>query len=234
MRDGAAQVGQIYLRHHAGHRIPVEIHVIPLRGEDGTITGAAEIFAEHVSVPEFTSQDLVFSACGCLDEETGVPNHALTESYLREQLGLLENHHIPFAVFVVRADSLHDFQALHGREAGVAILSAVSRTLRHSSLTRDGIHSGTAALTMKTTSAAAEVTKPWWRPSGHGVGADGLVRIAVVGAAGKRRRSRVLAGMAFGSPCSFALTTVACGGSGGCKGAGRTPPGTYSPTITAP
>jgi diguanylate cyclase (GGDEF)-like protein len=83
-------------------------------------------------VPEFASQNLVFSACGCLDQETGVPNHALTESYLREQLDLFEKHHIPFAVFVVRADSLHDFQGLHGREAGVAILSAVARTLRHS------------------------------------------------------------------------------------------------------
>jgi diguanylate cyclase (GGDEF)-like protein len=74
----------------------------------------------------------VYSACGCLDEETGVPNHALTESYLREQLDLFDSHHIPFAIFVVRAESLDAFESLHGQEAAVAILSAVARTLRHS------------------------------------------------------------------------------------------------------
>jgi diguanylate cyclase (GGDEF)-like protein/PAS domain S-box-containing protein len=132
MREGTARTGQIFLRHHSGYRIPVEIHVIPLHAEDGTIAGAAEIFSEHVSVPEFTSQNLVFAACGCLDEPTGVPNHGLTESYLREQLGLFNHHHIPFAVFVVRADRLHDFEVFHGHDAELAILSAIARTLRHS------------------------------------------------------------------------------------------------------
>jgi PAS domain S-box-containing protein/diguanylate cyclase (GGDEF)-like protein len=132
MHSGTAHSRQIYLRHHAGHRIPVEVHVVPLHAEDGTIRGAAEIFTENLAAPEFSNQSLVFAACGCLDEETGVPNHGLSESYLREQLDLLESHNIPFAAFVVRADSLHDFQTLHGREAGVAILSAVGRTLRHS------------------------------------------------------------------------------------------------------
>jgi diguanylate cyclase (GGDEF)-like protein len=106
--------------------------VIPLRGEDGTVTGAAEVFSDQVAVPGIASQNQVFAACGCLDEPTGVPNHALTESYLREQLDLLKRHRIPFAVFVVRADRLKDFEALHGHDAEVAILHAVARTLRHS------------------------------------------------------------------------------------------------------
>jgi diguanylate cyclase (GGDEF)-like protein/PAS domain S-box-containing protein len=131
MREGAAHTRQIYLRHHMGHRVPVAVHVLPLRGEDGSITGAAEIFLERVDVPELPTLNLVFAACGCLDEATGVPNHALTESYLRGHLNLLESHHVPFAVFVMRADKLKDFQTLHGHEAEVAILSAVARTLRH-------------------------------------------------------------------------------------------------------
>jgi diguanylate cyclase (GGDEF)-like protein/PAS domain S-box-containing protein len=131
MRDGQACTGQLYLRHHDGHRIPVAVQVVPLRGEDGAISGAAEIFAERVVVPDLLSQNLVFAACGCLDEETGVPNHPVAESYLKGQLELLEGHHIPFAICMVRADNLAEFQALHGHESGIAMLSAIARTLRH-------------------------------------------------------------------------------------------------------
>jgi diguanylate cyclase (GGDEF)-like protein/PAS domain S-box-containing protein len=132
MRVGEAYSGQIYLRHHSGYRIPVDVRVLPLRGEDGAVTGAVEVFTEQVGVSGFASQNQVFAACGCLDEPTGVPNHALTESYLREQLDLLQRHKIPFAAFLVRADRLKDFHALHGHDAEVAILQALARTLRHS------------------------------------------------------------------------------------------------------
>jgi diguanylate cyclase (GGDEF)-like protein/PAS domain S-box-containing protein len=137
MRDGIPHKAQVFLRHREGHRIPVEVHVIPLRDASGIVVGAAEWFIEHAAVPEFSSQTLVYAACGVLDEETGVPNRDLSESYLREQLDLFEKHHIPFAVFVVRADHLSDFQQQHGYEAAVAILAAVARTLRHSLRTTD-------------------------------------------------------------------------------------------------
>jgi len=131
MRAGEPQTSQLYLRHHAGYRVPVEMRAIPVHAKDGSIAGAVEIFTEHAAVPELANQSSVFAACGCLDEPTGVPNHALTETYLREQLDLFERHRIPFAIFVVRADRLKDFQALHGHEAVIAILNAIAHTLRH-------------------------------------------------------------------------------------------------------
>lgn len=131
MHDGVPREMQVYLRHHAGHRIPVHIRSVPLRNEAGEITGAAEIFLERIEAREFITQDLVLAACGCLDEETGIPNHGLSESYLRECLALFESHSIPFAVSVIRADHMEQFQAQHGKEAGVAILRAIANTLRH-------------------------------------------------------------------------------------------------------
>lgn len=130
MRIGEPHKGQLYLRHHSGYRVPVDIHVIPLRGEDGAVAGAVEIFTEQAVTPGFVSQNQVFAGCGCLDEATGIANHALTESFLRQQLELLQRHRIPFAVFVVRCDRLQEFEALHGHDAEVAILHAVARTLR--------------------------------------------------------------------------------------------------------
>lgn len=132
MRIGEPHKRQLYLRHRDGHRIPIEIHVTPLHDESGDVTGAVEVFTEHVALPEFTNQNLVLAATGCLDEATDIPNHALIESYLREKIDLYERHRIPFAALVVRADRLLDFKALHGHEAEVAILNAIARTLRHS------------------------------------------------------------------------------------------------------
>lgn len=129
--EGTPHGTQIYLRHQAGHRVPVHVRTIPLRDEKGGVTGAAEVFVERVEAPEFATQDLVLAACGCLDEQTGMPNHALTESYLRECLALFQNHRIQFAVFVVRADGLDAFQTQHGKDAAIAILRAITHTLRH-------------------------------------------------------------------------------------------------------
>jgi len=131
IRDGVPREMHVYLRHHDGHRVPAHVRSLPLKDEAGQIAGAAEIFAEHIEAPEFTTQDLVLAASGCLDEETGIPNHALTESYLQECLRFFESHRIQFAVFAIRADRVEEFRAQHGKEAVAAILRAIAHTLRH-------------------------------------------------------------------------------------------------------
>lgn len=131
MHDGIPREMQVYLRHHAGHRVPVHVRSLPLRDDAGEVMGATEIFTERIEAPEFAMQDLVLAASGCLDEETAIPNHALSESYLGECLKLFESHRIQFAVFVIRADHIEEFQAQHGKEATVAILRAIAHTLRH-------------------------------------------------------------------------------------------------------
>jgi len=46
MRDGQSREAPVYLRHRAGHRVPVHVRAVPLRDEKGNICGAAEIFEE--------------------------------------------------------------------------------------------------------------------------------------------------------------------------------------------
>jgi PAS domain S-box-containing protein len=51
MRDGQAREATMYLRHRAGHRVPVHVRAVPLRNEDDVIVGAAEIFEERRLIP---------------------------------------------------------------------------------------------------------------------------------------------------------------------------------------
>lgn len=122
MRDGQPREAAVYLRHRAGHRVPVCVRAIPLRDAVGTIVGAAEIFEEHHVVPESDRRPDELGKHGCLDESTALPNHELMVSYLREKLNLHAEHGIPFGVFVIQPKRLEIFQAAYGLEAARAIL----------------------------------------------------------------------------------------------------------------
>jgi len=130
MGDGSAREAQIYLRHHDGHRVPVHVQALPLRDRSGAVTGAAEVFVERVELA-FPTPDIVWAACGCLDEETGIATRALTESHLNECIERFENHGIQFVVFVIRISGLKGFRAQHGKEAAAEMLRSVARTLQH-------------------------------------------------------------------------------------------------------
>jgi diguanylate cyclase (GGDEF)-like protein/PAS domain S-box-containing protein len=131
MRDGQPRAAAVYLRHRAGHRVPVHVRAIPLRDRAGAIVGAAEIFEEHHFVPESDRRQDELGKHGCLDEGTALPNHGLMVSYLREQLNLYTEHGIPFGVFVIQPERLEIFQAAHGLEAARAILRVVAHTLKN-------------------------------------------------------------------------------------------------------
>ena len=131
MRDGQPREAAVYLRHRAGHRVPVYVRAIPLRDPAGAIVGAAEIFEEHHFVPDSDRRQDELGKHGCLDEVTALPNHGLMVSYLREQLNLYTEHKIPFGVFVIQPHRLEIFQAAHGLEAARPILQVVANTLKN-------------------------------------------------------------------------------------------------------
>jgi len=131
MRDGQPREAAVYLRHRAGHRVPVYVRAIPLRDAAGAVVGAAEIFEEHHFVPESDRRESELGKHGCLDEGTALPNHGLMVSYLREQLSLFAEHGIPFGVFVIQPERLRIFQAAYGLEAARAILRVVAHTLKN-------------------------------------------------------------------------------------------------------
>lgn len=130
MRDGQPREATMYLRHRAGHRIPVHVRAVPLRDEDDVIVGAAEIFEERRLIPQSERrQDTLAKHC-CLDEATRLPKRELMISYLRGQLDLFAAHGLPFSAVLIQLDRMQLFQAAHGHEAVRSITQVVAHTMK--------------------------------------------------------------------------------------------------------
>jgi diguanylate cyclase (GGDEF)-like protein len=109
----------------------VRVRAVPIRDRHGSIIGAAETFEERYLLADPERRDNCLATAPCMDEKSGLPVHGLMESLLRENINLFAEHAIPFALLCIQIDQLERFTALHGREAGNAILFAVAQTLKH-------------------------------------------------------------------------------------------------------
>jgi diguanylate cyclase (GGDEF)-like protein/PAS domain S-box-containing protein len=117
-----------YLRHKAGHEIPVRIRAVPVRNPHGSIIGAVETFEGDASASPDHHEDSL-KLPGVVDEGTGLANHAMMQSHLRETLGTFHEMKVPFSVLYFRLDGLQRFRANFGVEAAELLLGVVARTL---------------------------------------------------------------------------------------------------------
>jgi len=81
MRDGQPREAAVYLRHRAGHRVPVYVRAIPLRDPVGAIVGAAEIFEEHHFVPD---SDRRQDELGKLPNKTSLEGHTDAKPFAKD------------------------------------------------------------------------------------------------------------------------------------------------------
>jgi diguanylate cyclase (GGDEF)-like protein/PAS domain S-box-containing protein len=131
IHEGHPREAQIYLRHKAGHRVPVHLRVVPIRDDHGSVIGAAESFEEQGPLAELGIYPGNLAAHGCLDLPTGVPNHAFTQSHLRENLNFFNEYHLPFGVLMIHVNGLRHLRTTHGREAIEVMLHVVAQTMKH-------------------------------------------------------------------------------------------------------
>ena len=131
MQDGLPREGRLYLHHKSGHRVPVRVHSFPVRTPDGVIIGAVEIFEEQSSALLSERREAMLAAHGFLDAATGLPNHAILRSQLREQLNFYQEHHLSFGVLVIEVVGAKRFEQAHSREALNAILHVIARSISH-------------------------------------------------------------------------------------------------------
>jgi diguanylate cyclase (GGDEF)-like protein/PAS domain S-box-containing protein len=117
-----------FLHHKAGHEIPIHARSLPVRNEQGSVIGAVAIFEdEHEPAVSDPSEDTPRQ--GCVDENTGVANHVMMQSHLREALATFAEMRVPFGVLRLRIERLEHFRASFGPEAASSLLRVVARTL---------------------------------------------------------------------------------------------------------
>jgi PAS domain S-box-containing protein len=134
LHEGRPREAHVYLRHKAGHRLPVRVWAAPVRGRDGSIAGASESFEEVTSVISSDRHQSHLAMYGCLDAATGLPNRGFTLSHLRESLACHDEHHLPFGILLIQVEQLQPLKQSRGREAVDAILHVVAQSVKHASL----------------------------------------------------------------------------------------------------
>jgi len=128
MKTGHASEAIGFLRHKAGHQIPVRIRAVPVRNAHGSIIGAVETFDDQ----QFATSDHREESSrfpGCIDSVTGVASHAIMQFHLRETLATFTEVQVPFGVLCFRIEGLDHFRSSFGPEAANSLLCMVARTL---------------------------------------------------------------------------------------------------------
>lgn len=139
MREGKDISLEASLRHRSGHRVPTRLRVSSLRDELGAVVGAVESFEETIAVSDWERRQSKLAAYGCLDRTSGVLNHGMMQSHLRELLSTFAEHPVPFAVLCVALDQLETIKKRHGPGALAALVRTVGQTLELSLRPTDSV-----------------------------------------------------------------------------------------------
>jgi len=138
IHEGKPSEAQVFLRHKAGQRVPVRLRAFPIRNRHGSIVCTAVSFEESRLTSEMDFHQNNLAAHGCLDVLTGTPNHAFTQSHLRENLAFFDEYHLPFGILCIEVERLPELKATHGRESVDVMLHVVAQTMKHT-LRPDGV-----------------------------------------------------------------------------------------------
>ncbi len=80
--DGQSHTDTVFLRHKMGRRVPVLVHVEPIRDASGTITGAVEVFSDSTVLHQTQRRTKELERLAFLDELTQLPNRRFLEMSL--------------------------------------------------------------------------------------------------------------------------------------------------------
>jgi PAS domain S-box-containing protein/diguanylate cyclase (GGDEF)-like protein len=131
LQNGKSNEAQMHFHHHTGDQIPIHVWTVPVRDEHGTILLLAQSFDMPMADQANDRRQNTLAAYGCLDETTGLPNHAFTYFQLRENLASFAQHRVPFGIITLRAADIEKFRGTYGRAAVDTLLSVFARTMKN-------------------------------------------------------------------------------------------------------
>ncbi|HET7108046.1 MAG TPA: diguanylate cyclase [Candidatus Acidoferrum sp.] len=129
MRDGKCVAVRASLRKKSGQSVGVHVRTVPLRGDDGRMQGAAELFEELIARTSTDRRNTKLAAAGCVDQRTGILNHSMILAHLQEALSLHKVYPVPFCALCVSIDGVAKIRERFGQAAVDATLHVVAQTL---------------------------------------------------------------------------------------------------------
>lgn len=129
MRDGRCLNVRASLRKKSGQSIGVHLRTVPLRGDDGRMQGAAELFEEVITRTPANRRHSKLAAVGCIDQLTGILNHSMIQAHLQEALSLHKVYPVSFCALCISIDGLPKIRERFGQAAVDETLRVVAQTL---------------------------------------------------------------------------------------------------------
>jgi diguanylate cyclase (GGDEF)-like protein/PAS domain S-box-containing protein len=126
MDDGVARDCKVFLRHKQGHRLPVTVRSLAIRGAGGEIVGAIELFQVTAASRDERG---ALHAFGCMDDLTGLPNRAYGELLAEQALAARARFEVPFGWIRFELDAPEQLAHRYGHGVLAAVLLLIARTL---------------------------------------------------------------------------------------------------------
>ncbi|MFZ2630950.1 MAG: GGDEF domain-containing protein [Desulfosalsimonadaceae bacterium] len=133
LSDGASQEQEVFLHHRDGHRVSVNVHVFPLKDQEGKIAGAAEIFTNTNPITDMQSRIRKLEKVAMLDPLSNLPNRLHMESELKLRFNEFLRYGHSFGVLFLDIDHFKKFNDTWGHDAGDKVIQTVAATLRSAS-----------------------------------------------------------------------------------------------------
>jgi len=127
MADGMPRQCTVFLRHHRGYRLPVDVRSRAIRNAAGAIAGAIEIF--QTSAPREHEDPGSILERGCVDRLTGMANRAYGELLAEQALAALDRFGIPFGWIRLDLDNARHLVHRYGHGVLEVALILVARTI---------------------------------------------------------------------------------------------------------
>ncbi len=126
---GDPHEARVFLLHKEGRRVPVSVRVQPVRGADGAIVGAIEIFRDDSARNHARRKIDAMKRLAFLDHLTQLPNRRFVETAVETALREFEIHKSPFGVFVADFDGFKKINDTYGHGCGDRALQQMAFAL---------------------------------------------------------------------------------------------------------
>ena len=132
LSDGITRELEIFLHHREGHRVPIQVRVVPLWGSDGHIIGAAEILTDNLPNATLKRRIEYLQKQSLLDPLTQELNRRGIEMNLTSRLEEMKRYELSFGLLFIDVDRFKDINDDFGHVTGDEVLKMVSKTLSNS------------------------------------------------------------------------------------------------------